>query len=111
MMSSVGCCCRPSPVAADEIVVACALERHRLAKGALPDKLDALIPEFLARVPSDIISGEPLRYRRDADRFTLWSVGWNQTDDAGTVGVNYEKKPQWDKDKGDWVFECPPASH
>jgi hypothetical protein len=94
-----------SQTTADELVVACALERYRLAKGALPEKLDALAPEFLAKVPTDVIDGEPLRYRRDGERFKLWSVGWNVKDDGGVVGVHTGAKPTWDKDKGDWVWE------
>ena len=92
----------------DEIVVACALERYRLAKGALPEKLDALVPEFLAKVPTDVITGEPLRYRRDsAEKFTLWSVGWNVTDDGGKVALYKGKKPQQNFEEGDWVWEYP----
>jgi len=91
----------------DEVVVACALERHRLAKGALPDKLAALVPEFLAKVPNDVITGEPLRYRRDGVGFALWSVGWNQKDDDGVFATTSGKPPRWDKDKGDWVWQYP----
>jgi len=96
-----------SQTTVDEAVAACALERYRLAKGALPEKLDALVPEFLAKVPADIITGEPLRYRRDGDRFALWSVGWNEKDGGGVVGTTSDKPPRWDKDKGDWVWQFP----
>lgn len=99
-----------SQTTVDEIVVACALERYRLAKGTLPDKLDALVPEFLAKVPTDVIDSKPLRYRRDAERFKLWSVGWNATDDGGMVATTGKKKPFWNKDSGDWVLEYPPVN-
>lgn len=79
----------------NEAVTACALERWRLANGIYPETLDALVPEYLARVPLDPASGEPLRYRRDApDRFTLWSVGWNGVDDGAKV----------ERGGGDWVW-------
>jgi hypothetical protein len=107
MLPAISNCAKTAAAAqatVDEVVVACALERCRLAKGALPDKLDALVPEFLAKVPTDVITGEPLRYRRDGERFTLWSVGWNQKDDGGLLGTTSGKTPRWDKDKGDWVF-------
>jgi len=97
-----------SQTTVDEVVVACALERCRLAKGALPDKLDALVPEFLVKVPTDVITGEPLRYRRDGDRFTLWSVGWNGKNDGGLVGTTSGKTPRWDRDTGDWVWKSLP---
>lgn len=94
-----------SQTTVDEIIVACAVERCRLAKGALPDKLDALLPEFLAKIPTDVIDGQPLRYRREGDRFKLWSVGWNEKDDGGVVAATSETKPRWDRDKGDWVWQ------
>jgi hypothetical protein len=107
LLPALGNCAKSaaaSQTTVDEVVVACALERYRLAKGALPEKLDALVPEFLAKVPTDVITGEPLRYRRDGERFSLWSVGWNEKDDGGLLGTTNGKTPRWDKDKGDWVF-------
>ncbi len=95
-----------SQVALDQVAVACALERYRLAHGELPVTLDALVPTFIAKVPHDVIDGQPLRYRRTApDQFVLYSIGWNATDDGGKVvlakGIN---PPRPDVDKGDWVW-------
>jgi len=89
----------------DEVVAACALERYRLAKGVWPDKLDALVPEFLGKVPTDIVTGGPLGYRCDGDRFWLWSVGWDGKDDGGVVVTTSEKPPRWERDRGDWVWQ------
>lgn len=37
-------------------------------------------------LPHDVISGGPLRYARTADgRFHLYAVGWNETDEGGSV--------------------------
>lgn len=95
-----------SQTALDQAAVACALERYRLAKGAVPERLDALVPAFIAKVPHDVIDGQPLRYRRTAaDQFVLYSVGWNETDDGGQIVMaegNYPPRP--DPDKGDWVW-------
>lgn len=41
---------------------ACAVQRFRLKHGRLPDKLDQLVPEFLAKVPIDLFSGKKLHY-------------------------------------------------
>ena len=84
---------------------ACALERYRLAHGEYPETLDALTPQFIEKVPHDIIGRQPFHYRRTADgKFLLYSVGWNETDDGG------EESPQKtygriDYSKGDWVWK------
>jgi hypothetical protein len=86
--------------------VAIALERYRLAHGAYPESLDALAPQFMEKIPHDIIGGRPLHYRRTSDgQFVLYSVGWNETDDGGTVGL--KKDGAVDINQGDWVWRYP----
>src|SRR5205807_3836798 len=96
---------------ADAARVACALERYRLAHGALPDNLEALTPQFLDKVPNDIMDGKPLRYHRTSDGgYTLYSVGWNQTDDGGQlVRKPGPKEATIDLTQGDWVWQMPPG--
>jgi hypothetical protein len=85
---------------------AVALERCRLARGAFPESLDALVPQFIAKVPHDVIGGQPLKYRREADGlFALYSVGWNETDDGGVAGLNQDGAV--DIQSGDWVWRYP----
>ena len=68
----------------NEAQIACALERYRLAHGEYPEKLDALVPQFIEKLPHDIIGGAPLIYRAMPDgKFLLYSVGCNETDDGG----------------------------
>jgi len=87
--------------------VACALERHRLAHGQYPETLDALVPAFLAKLPHDVINGQPLKYRRTNDGlFVLYSVGWNEKDDGGMVVFNKDKRASNWKE-GDWVWQYP----
>jgi hypothetical protein len=79
----------------NEALIACALERYRLARNAFPETLDALVPQFLAQVPPDLIGGQPLHYRRaDNGKFLLYSVGWNEKDDGGKPGSD-----------DDWVWD------
>ena len=86
--------------------VAIALERYRLAYGEYPASLDALAPQFIEKVPHDIINGEPLHYRlTDNGKFVLYSVGWNEKDDGGTVVLT--KEGAVDRKKGDWVWKYP----
>lgn len=83
---------------ANEAFIACGLERYRLAHGQYPETLDSLVPQFAAQLPHDIIGGQSLRYHRSPDgRFTLYSVGWNGTDDGGVPGKA--------ADDGDWVWQ------
>ena len=79
--------------------IVCALERYHLAHGEYPEMLDALSPQFIEKIPHDIIGGQPLHYRRTADgKFLLYSVGWNETDDGGLDGGN-------DFTKADWIWK------
>jgi hypothetical protein len=83
--------------------LACALERCRLANGQFPDTLEALSPQFIAKVPADLINGQPLKYRRTTDgQFLLYSVGWNGADDGGEIVFTKQGGP--DMDRGDWVW-------
>ncbi|MGO8836670.1 MAG: hypothetical protein ACLQAH_02300 [Limisphaerales bacterium] len=89
---------------ANEAQIVCALERYRLAHGEYPETLDALIPQFIEKLPHDIIGGRPLHYHRTADgKFLLYSVGWNETDDGGQVAL--KKDGSEDREKGDWVWK------
>jgi hypothetical protein len=65
-------------------VVAIALKRFELVHHRLPASLPELAPEFLAAVSIDPMSGQPLRYRLNADgSFVLYSVGEDGRDDGG----------------------------
>ena len=82
---------------ANQGAVACALERYRLSHNEYPLSLDALVPQFIAKLPHDLIGGQPLKYRRiGSSQFLLYSVGWNETDDGGAPGEGIAD--------GDWVW-------
>jgi hypothetical protein len=84
---------------ADEAQIVCALEHCHLAHGKYPEKLDDLVPQFIAKLPHDVIGGQPLKYRRTADgQFVLYSIGWNETDDGGQFC-------SFPYDKGDWGWQ------
>ena len=88
----------------DEALLACSLERYRLANGQFPGTLDALSPRYLAAIPADVITGQSLKYRRTEDgQFQLYSVGWNGKDDGGEIGMNKEGNAP-DDTQGDWVW-------
>jgi hypothetical protein len=87
---------------------AIALERSYLIHGKYPDALDSFLPPVSGKVPHDIIGGQPLHYRRTDDgQFTLYSVGWNETDDGGVVVMTKGTPPRVDPNNGDWVWRYP----
>jgi hypothetical protein len=95
-----------SQTSADEAVLACTLERYRLAKGDYPPTLDALVPTFVTSLPPDRINCQPIKYRRTNDgKFVLYSVGWNEKDDGGVAAIR--EKGSQDYRNGDWVWAFP----
>jgi hypothetical protein len=95
----------------DQTIIACALERYRLMHGTYPASLAALLPDYCADLRHDVINGEPYRYRVLPDgSYRLYSIGWNETDDGGTLAfetVPYTSVPQINFDQGDWVWFGP----
>ena len=69
------------------MLIVLAAEQQRREQGNYPSKLYELVPEYLTELPSDPFTGEPLRMRRDGERFTVYSVGTNEQDDGGEVGL------------------------
>ncbi len=89
-------------------IIGMTLERHRLATGEYPGKLEMLTPKFIPQLPCDAINGQQLKYRPEADgRFVLYSVGWNETDDGGVVAYKEFSPNSLDIYKGDWVWRYP----
>jgi hypothetical protein len=98
--------CAFNQTLANQAQIVCALERYKLANGHYPETLDALMPQFIEKLPHDIIGGQPLHYRRTDDgKFLLYSVGWNETDDGGVTAR--DKSGNEDRTKGDWGWQYP----
>ncbi|MBP9900226.1 MAG: hypothetical protein KBH45_02115, partial [Verrucomicrobia bacterium] len=96
--------------------VACGLERYRLAHNQYPETLDALAPQFITKLPHDVINGQPLKYRRTDDgSFILYSIGWNEKDDGGFIPAKKDGKTVNGREEGksvnltegDWVWRYP----
>jgi hypothetical protein len=65
-------------------VTAIALKRYSLRHGRFAPSLAALVPDYLPQPPKDLIDGEPLRYRLNADgTYVLYSVNEDAKDDGG----------------------------
>jgi hypothetical protein len=88
----------------NEAVLVCALERFRLVHEQYPPTLEALAPQFIPKVPHDIVNGQPLSYRLTSDgRFVLSSAGWNDP----SLGVAPKDATHvWGR-RGDWAWRYP----
>jgi hypothetical protein len=63
---------------------ALAVERWRLAyNGNVPKALAELVPDFLSSVPNDPFDERPLRYKKLAHGYVVYSIGPDFTDDGG----------------------------
>jgi hypothetical protein len=90
--------------------LSCALELYRKRNGQYPESLGSLVSEYIERIPVDRFSpsGDPIRYRREGDRYTLFSVGQNRKDDGGAVALKKHSSNRVDRKRGDlvWGFEA-----
>jgi len=76
---------------------ALALEQFRATNGGnYPTALAGLAPKFLKDVPADPFDGQPLRYRKTASGYQLYSIGADLKDDNGKRESG---------NQGDLVFE------
>ena len=73
--------------------IAFALALYRHDHGRYPEKLEALAPKYLAKVPDDLFSGEALIYFGAEEGYSLYSVGVNGVDD---MGRSFESEPRGD---------------
>jgi hypothetical protein len=90
-------------VTRDLMKLACGLERYYLKHTNYPEKLDQIVPEFLAEMPTDPFTGDAYRYGREPNgRYKIWSVGWNEKDDGGVAGSK-----SFEDYTGDWVWQYP----
>jgi hypothetical protein len=60
-----------------------ACKTYKKQNGHYPESLDALVPEFLDKVPVDPFTGGPLIYRLQDGGVLIYSVGSNRKDDGG----------------------------
>jgi hypothetical protein len=71
----------------NQTVIACALERYRISHGSYPVSLDALVPEYLTKIPHSLITGKSMNYSLNpGGTFQLWSPGWNLKSLGGKPG-------------------------
>ena len=85
-----------------QTLIACALERYRLAHGSYPGALEQLIPVYLSSIPLEPTTGNPMHYRLlQNGNFLLWAPGWELKTLDGKPGQYYGE--------GDIVWNLPIA--
>jgi len=98
----------------DGVCTGAALELFRRRNGRYPERLDELVPTSLPAVPTDRISGDPVRYRLIDGKPVVYSVGCDRIDDGGRVMMQNGDliealAAEWDKAaarkiRGDWIL-------
>jgi hypothetical protein len=78
---------------------ALAIERYRLARGKLPERLEELVPQYLQAVPSDPFDGNPIRYRPTDPGYCLYSVSDDGQDNSGKEKTDVPSGAPYD-----WCF-------
>ncbi len=85
----------------DNLHLAFALAAYRRDHGRYPEKLAALAPKYLPKVPADIFAGRALTYRPQPNGYLLYSVGVNGIDEEGR---SFDDEPRGD----DLTVRMPP---
>jgi len=81
-----------------------ALAAYRAEHGEWPEKLEALVPDYLAELPDDPFTDRPFHYRREGEGFLLYSVGPNLRDNGGknkALDVD-DSSEEWLPESEDW---------
>ena len=94
-------------VRADQALLACGIERYRLAEGRLPETLDQLTARHLPRRPHDVLSGEPFTYERKENQFVLSSVGSSLPANQSS-GRRLSAQMTTDNNTADWQWHSAP---
>ena len=73
-------------------ITSLAMERYRITNGKWPRKLDELVPEYLAKLPTDPFNGEPLLVGTILGGLVIYSVGPDLQDNNGLIDDSNSNK-------------------
>jgi hypothetical protein len=62
-----------------------AVERYRLQKKALPEKLEDIIPNYIQSIPFDPFTGKPVLYTHDGKSYRVYSAANVRIDDVNSI--------------------------
>ena len=89
-----------------------AIERHRLAKGSLPDNLDELVSTYMDAIPVDLLSGNPIAWERKGNhRYRIpdsssWRIRWKFDPILAAIQMGDLDRLKKMSDEG-WVLTTP----
>ncbi|MEO6035793.1 MAG: hypothetical protein ABIQ35_11100, partial [Verrucomicrobiota bacterium] len=84
----------------NQAIIACALERYRLAHDSFPETLMPLLGEFMVKIPNDVLRGAPMfYYRYETNKYVLRGIGPNGV-------IDQRIKPLSD----DWIWTFAPLT-
>ena len=95
------------------LLTALAMYRYHSRNKRWPKSNEELVPEFLAEIPVDILTGKPLHFKIVDNRPFVYSVGMDYDDDGGVDAVDHNKPiersyirpgPKSDTFEGDWIL-------
>jgi hypothetical protein len=70
-------------LALDKAICVLSVEKYRNDKKSLPDNLSQLIPEYLSEIPLDPFDGQPMRYKKTAKGYVVYSIWRDRVDNGG----------------------------
>lgn len=73
------------------LLIVIAAERYRVVSGHFPNQLSELVPQFLQEVPLDPFDGHAVRIYSQDDKFAVYCVGTDGTDDGGKDDEGFGK--------------------
>ncbi|GEM_PF-4456453 len=85
-----------------EVRIVAALKLYRIKYGVYPDTLDDILLKILSPLPKDPFTGKNFIYKKEGDRFLLYSVGANLKDDGGEPEIFVNGV--WKRGKDDIVW-------
>jgi len=71
---------------------------YRSKAGQYPENLETLVPDILPEVPLDPFTGKPLVFRIKDGELLIYSLGSNQKDDGGRMGLMTQLVQEKDDD-------------
>ena len=95
------------------LLTALVMYRYHSRNKRWPKSNEDLVPEFLAEIPVDILTGKPLHFKIVDNRPFVYSVGMDYDDDGGVDAVDHNKpitrsyiRPGFKSDtfEGDWIL-------